>query len=198
MNLKKIFKTSTVAMTIISVVGCSTTIPQPTIYGYKLNDTRTETVIDENGKEVILDENHKIKTIKSTSEKMKRNDCESMQWAATTEVKLMIQRTSEPLIERTSNQSSRIYENKVVRMTVDNCESLEYTKDRYSFTITVDSLGDNVQTNETMKSIKKFFAKLGMTTLIVVGVILLIPVFIIGFVFISIPAMIFGLFTGGK
>lgn len=197
-KIKKFFKISTISLTIISIVGCSTTRPQPIIYGYMLNSARTESVVDEDGKEVILDENHKIKTIKSTSGQMDESTCTSMQWNATTEIKLMIQRDSERLRERYLNLNSRIYENNAVKMTVINCKKKEDNNEKsYSFTITVDSIGDNVHTNETMKSIKKFFAKLGMNTLIVVGVILLIPVFILGVVFISIPALIIGAFTGG-
>jgi hypothetical protein len=181
-----------------SLIGCSTTRPQPIIYGYTLNSTGIESVVDEDGKEVILDENHKIKTIKSTSGQMDESTCTSMKWNATTELKLIIQRDSERLHERYLNLNSRVYENNAVKMTVINCKKIEDNNEKsYAFTITVDSIGDNVHTNETMKSIKKFFAKLGMNTLIVVGVILLIPVFILGVVFISIPALIIGAFTGG-
>lgn len=197
-HIKKAFKLLTIATMVSSIIGCSTIRPQPIIYGYTLNSTGIESVVDEDGKEIILDENHKIKTIKSTSGQMDKSTCTSMQWNATTEIKLMIQRDSERLHERYLNLNSRVYENNAVKMTVINCKKMEDNNEKsYSFTIIVDSIGDNVQTNETMKSIKKFFAKLGMNTLIVVGVILLIPVFILGVVFISIPALIIGAFTGG-
>jgi len=202
-KIKNIFKISTVAMTIMSIVGCSITKPQPEIYGYRLQDKleKNEKIVITNGqvKDVTVDEKHRIKTIKLISQLMNKTDCTNMEWKTVTETKIIIQETSEPLISLKTSESLTTYSNKILNMKVNSCKKADDSNENsYWFEINVDSLGDNVEVNQTMKSIKKSFAKLAMGAIVVVGVVLIIPVLILGFIFISIPAMIVGLFTGGK
>jgi hypothetical protein len=200
MNIKKIkygFKIATIALTIMSIVGCTTKKPQPTIFGHQLNEVQKEKVIDEEGNEVKLDENHRIKTIKTTSKGTNRLDCEKMQWDTVEKVKMIVVRSGDALLEQTNTKDPKVYENKAIRMEVNYCKQLDRERqDSYSFTITVDSLGDNIETNKTMKSIGKFFAKVGLVVLITVGVIIAVPVFIVGAVVVGIPSMIYAIFSG--
>lgn len=200
MNIKKIkygFKIATIALTIMSIVGCTTKKPQPTIFGHQLNEVQKEKVVDEDGKEVTLDEKHRIKRIKSTSKKMNLRDCDIMRLSTENNIKLIVVRSGDELIYKISPYSPEIYEGKTIKMTVDKCKQSDINdKNSYSFSITVESLIDNQKTNETMKSIKKFFAKIGLYVLVTVGVIIVVPVFIVAAVVLGIPAMIYSIFSG--
>lgn len=200
MDIKAIkhgFKITTVVLTIMSLVGCTTTKPQPTILGYKLKEEVKEKIVDEDGKEITLDEKHRIKTIKSTSKEMNSRDCEIVSQATENEIKLIVLRSGDQLVDKNYPNYPRIIEGKTIRMTIDKCKQLNMNnKDSYSFSIIVESLNDNKQTNETMKNIKKFFAKVGLFVLITVGVVIAVPIFIVGAVILGIPAMIYAIFSG--